>query len=130
MIKPNLCFFCKHLEGGKSCKAYKTIPDEIFYGLVDHRNNYEGDKGIKWELKPLCVICSFYLGNKSCYAFKEIPDELFYGAKTHDKAFEGDKGTRFKLDLKKLKEFIGDKRELPTQEEIQKFLERLKFVRF
>jgi hypothetical protein len=35
------------------CDAYpEEIPEAILKNLVDHRQPYEGDHGIRWELHP------------------------------------------------------------------------------
>jgi hypothetical protein len=49
-----LCIFCRHLKDGQvRCAAYPHgIPDEILFALHDHREPYEGDRGIRFELKP------------------------------------------------------------------------------
>ena len=57
-----ICFACKHLrsgfdpeapEGKPFCEAFPDgIPDDIFYGAVDHRKPHEGDHGVRFELKP------------------------------------------------------------------------------
>lgn len=54
MIGPApLCVECKHLHHGLmgwKCDAYPDgIPDEIFWGDVDHHKPYEGDHGIQFE---------------------------------------------------------------------------------
>lgn len=126
MRPPNLCFFCKHNIDFVSCKAYKKIPDEIIYGIVDHRNPYKGDNGITFELKPHCLICANYLGLGSCLAFGDIPSEIITGTVIHDRVIEGDKGIRFKLSNKRSLKYLGEKKPLPSNEEIQDFLELLK----
>lgn len=49
-----LCMFCRHLlDGGVRCEAFPAgIPDDILFVLRDHREPYEGDKGIRFEVKP------------------------------------------------------------------------------
>ncbi len=53
-IPTPMCMFCRHLvEGTTKCAAFPGgIPDAIFYGAHDHREPYEGDSGIRFELKP------------------------------------------------------------------------------
>lgn len=59
---PNICLSCKWLDLGSMrgrfieegntpvCRAFPDgIPGEIWYGGVDHRNSYPGDKGIHYE---------------------------------------------------------------------------------
>lgn len=49
-----LCLFCRHLrEDGTRCAAFpEGIPDEILFCGHDHRLPFEGDRGIRFELKP------------------------------------------------------------------------------
>lgn len=49
-----ICIFCKHLcDGATRCTAFpEGIPDDILFGIHDHRNPYEGDNGVLFELKP------------------------------------------------------------------------------
>jgi hypothetical protein len=49
-----LCIFCRHLKEGTICCAAfpEGIPDDILFALRDHREPYEGDHGIRFELKP------------------------------------------------------------------------------
>jgi len=49
-----MCLFCKHLieteEGRDVCKAFpEGIPDEIYFHYYDHRKEFPGDKGIRFE---------------------------------------------------------------------------------
>ncbi|MDN5363460.1 MAG: hypothetical protein PWQ91_521 [Eubacteriales bacterium] len=50
-----MCLFCKHFledEEGNKCKAFpQGIPREIFYEYYDHRKEFSGDGGIRFELK-------------------------------------------------------------------------------
>jgi hypothetical protein len=49
-----LCIFCRHLKEGRvRCEAFPDgIPDDLLFALRDHREPYEGDRGIRFELKP------------------------------------------------------------------------------
>lgn len=49
-----LCIFCRRLEEGRArCEAFpEGIPDEILYAGHDHREPYEGDRGLRFALKP------------------------------------------------------------------------------
>jgi hypothetical protein len=53
-IPAALCIFCRHLKEGTICCAAfpEGIPDDILFGLRDHREPYKGDRGIRFELKP------------------------------------------------------------------------------
>ena len=53
-IPAAICIFCRHLkEGSARCDAFPDgIPDDILFALHDHREPYEGDRGIRFELKP------------------------------------------------------------------------------
>jgi hypothetical protein len=53
-VPPPLCIFCRHLtEGQVRCTAFpQGIPDDLLFALRDHREPYEGDRGIRFELKP------------------------------------------------------------------------------
>jgi hypothetical protein len=48
------CLFCRHLKEGRvRCEAFpEGIPDDLLFGLHDHREPYDGDRGIRFELKP------------------------------------------------------------------------------
>jgi hypothetical protein len=64
--RPNICDACVRLRkrsnpGSETsldrwipyCEAFpEEIPDEIYRGGFDHRNPYEGDRGIRFELRP------------------------------------------------------------------------------
>lgn len=44
------CLYCKHYRAFQECEAYPDgIPFEIFSGEHDHREEYEGDGGTRWE---------------------------------------------------------------------------------
>lgn len=47
--KISQCAFCKHKNIGKTCTAFKVIPDEILTNAIDHRVSYAGDNGIQFE---------------------------------------------------------------------------------
>jgi hypothetical protein len=49
-----LCIFCRYLkEGQVRCEAFpEGIPDDLLFAMSDHREPYEGDHGIRFELKP------------------------------------------------------------------------------
>ena len=53
-VSPPLCIFCRHLKDGQvRCAAFpQGIPDDLLFSLRDHREPYEGDRGIRFELKP------------------------------------------------------------------------------
>ena len=53
-VLPPLCIFCRHLrEGQVRCEAFpEGIPDDLLFALRDHQEPYEGDRGIRFELKP------------------------------------------------------------------------------
>jgi len=49
-----MCMYCKHLtetlEGRDACRAFpEGIPDEIYLKYYDHRKEFQGDKGIRFE---------------------------------------------------------------------------------
>ena len=51
--KPDLtdfsqCYGCVNFISGQKCRAYETIPDEIFINIHDHREPYKGDGGITY----------------------------------------------------------------------------------
>ncbi len=50
-----MCLFCKHYiesEEGNACKAFpQGIPWQIFSEYYDHRKEFPGDNGIRFELK-------------------------------------------------------------------------------
>ena len=57
-VKKVQCFECKHVDmGGKgfdrlTCDAFSSgIPDDIIYGIHDHRKPYPHDNGIRFEKK-------------------------------------------------------------------------------
>lgn len=44
------CLICKNFYYRGTCEAFPLgIPEEIFYGKVEHREPYEGDNGIQFE---------------------------------------------------------------------------------
>ena len=51
----NQCELCEHLnrhrlDRADTCDAFMGgIPAEIWNNIQDHREPYEGDKGIRWE---------------------------------------------------------------------------------
>jgi len=49
-----ICVFCRHLsEDSTRCSAFPDgIPDEILFEGHDHRFPLDGDRGIRFELKP------------------------------------------------------------------------------
>ena len=49
MIETPLCGTCKHRTGAWSCDAFKTIPREIMFNIVDHHKQYKGDHGIQFK---------------------------------------------------------------------------------
>ena len=53
-IPAPMCIFCRHLEEGTTkCAAFPGgIPDAVLFGTHDHRAPIEGDRGIRFELKP------------------------------------------------------------------------------
>ena len=52
MIVKNSCQVCVWFLGEKSCSAFAEIPDEIWEGVNDHGEVFEGDKGIVFEKMP------------------------------------------------------------------------------
>jgi hypothetical protein len=48
-----MCLYCKHFfkdEEGNKCKAFpQGIPREIFFEYYDHRKEFPGDNGIRFE---------------------------------------------------------------------------------
>ena len=59
---------CKHFYGlndertGYKCKAFKEIPEEILFNKFDHRQEYEGDGGIRFKLRDDAPIKDFFDG--------------------------------------------------------------------
>jgi hypothetical protein len=57
IIVPPICLKCRHFKNIKEehwfkCTAFPLgIPNEIIYGRHDHRTKFQGDKGIRFELK-------------------------------------------------------------------------------
>jgi hypothetical protein len=54
-----ICIWCKrYLEGkdigdSNTCDAFpEGIPDEIQVGGFDHRNQFKGDKGVRFDARP------------------------------------------------------------------------------
>ncbi|MBA4389208.1 MAG: hypothetical protein C0404_14640 [Verrucomicrobia bacterium] len=52
------CFECKHRHGGKkmgeneTCAAYPGgIPPTLLFGIMQHREPFPGDKGIRFQRK-------------------------------------------------------------------------------
>ena len=50
------CFDCNHFDRRawhdkdlRRCKAFEEIPEEIWQGKHDHKREYPGDKGIRFE---------------------------------------------------------------------------------
>lgn len=48
------CYACRHLRGGdldapETCDAFPAgIPDEVYDGVLDHRQPVDGDRGVRW----------------------------------------------------------------------------------
>lgn len=101
------CDICKHYRGEIKCDAFPHgIPDEIYFLGFDHRKEYPGDNGIRFEPKQSCYYCENYIGNKKCLAFKKgIPEVILLGKFDHRNEYPGDKGYRFKFS-KKLLHFV------------------------
>lgn len=99
---PIPCNICKHYKGQTRCNAFPSgIPDEIYFLGYDHRKEYPGDNGIRFEPRVSCSLCENYIGNNKCLAFKRgIPEIIYTGQFEHTKEFPGDKGYRFKLSRK------------------------------
>jgi len=51
VIYSPVCLKCKHLTDFEkhACKAFSSIPDEIWDGKNDHKKPYAGDNGIQFE---------------------------------------------------------------------------------
>ena len=55
MVRFPRCIDCKKFielneEGKYTCKAFPDgIPDDVFWGKIDHTENIDGDNGIKFE---------------------------------------------------------------------------------
>lgn len=46
----NQCPVCKHYLGDLSCEAYPDgIPEDIITGQFDHKEQHNGDNGIRFE---------------------------------------------------------------------------------
>ena len=43
------CYLCEHSTNHRICNAFGRIPDEIWYGRVQHTKPYPGDNGIMFE---------------------------------------------------------------------------------
>jgi len=49
-MQSNRCLTCKHYLGAHACEAFPDlIPEEIYTGVIDHSEPYEGDGGIQYE---------------------------------------------------------------------------------
>lgn len=56
MSESDQCLMCKHYLGLRSCVAFpEEIPQEIFSGMHDHSQPFEGDKGIRFEPDELTL---------------------------------------------------------------------------
>ena len=42
------CYMCEHSTNHRVCKAFKKIPDDIWYGKHDHKTPYPGDNSISF----------------------------------------------------------------------------------
>lgn len=52
IVSNNICSECIHYKGGfpPKCEAYpREIPNEIYYNGFDHRKEFPGDQGIRFE---------------------------------------------------------------------------------
>lgn len=49
----SVCFDCAHLVNNRTreCKAFKSIPVEIWNGRNNHTQPYPGDGGIRFKLR-------------------------------------------------------------------------------
>lgn len=92
------CFICKHLRSERKCIAFpQGIPDEIYFLGFDHRNEFPGDNGVRFEIAQSCECCENYIGNNKCLAFpRGIPEVILRGEFDHRNEFPGDNGVRFK----------------------------------
>lgn len=54
LVVLGMCLACKHkIIGTHTCPAFPAgIPNEITFGDFDHRNEYPGDHGVRFEAKP------------------------------------------------------------------------------
>lgn len=59
-----LCWYCLHrVEGTWTCAAFPGgIPDIIADGDFDHRVEYQGDDGIRFEPRPDMAVPAKFLG--------------------------------------------------------------------
>jgi len=58
LLPPN-CILCAHYnnnqdqtESSRDCRAFKEIPEDIFFGGNLHTMPYQGDNGILFSLRP------------------------------------------------------------------------------
>lgn len=51
---PVYCLLCVHFQDitARRCDAFDGIPEDIWFGEVDHREAYEGDGGVRFERAP------------------------------------------------------------------------------
>lgn len=46
------CILCKHYKGDLKCEAFNDkIPVEILTNIHDHKKEFEGDGGVRFEPK-------------------------------------------------------------------------------
>jgi hypothetical protein len=43
------CYICKHSTDDRICKAFGKIPDDIWFGKIQHIEPYPGDNGLRYE---------------------------------------------------------------------------------
>ena len=48
-MQGNLCMNCKNYIGLNQCKAFKEIPNGIWFNKIDHTKPYKGDNGIQFK---------------------------------------------------------------------------------
>ena len=50
-VADSQCFTCKHYLGNYHCAAFQDgVPDEILFNEHNHREPFEGDQGIRYEM--------------------------------------------------------------------------------
>lgn len=48
------CLWCAHYLGERRCEAFpESIPDPLWTGDNPHREPFEGDRGIRYQSRPM-----------------------------------------------------------------------------